>query len=100
MSEPRRHRKWMSFTRAISSTSRKKENFMIRVALFLSALLAGTLSAQVSTSTVTLTVDPTQTLSDLYFLYTQGDISRAFPLMGDAPANTSTQFDISAITAD
>ncbi|HLK20096.1 MAG TPA: hypothetical protein VKT81_14150, partial [Bryobacteraceae bacterium] len=73
---------------------------MIRVALFLSALLAGTLSAQVSTSTVTLTVDPTQTLSDLYFLYAQGDISRAFPLMGDAPANTSTQFDISAITAD
>jgi len=50
------------------------------------------LSAQVSTDTVTVSITPTDTLTDLYFLYAQGDVSRYAPINGNAPAGVMTQF--------
>lgn len=51
-------------------------------------------SAQVSTDTVTVSITPTDTLTDLYFLYAQGDVSRYSPLNGSAPAGVTTQFTV------
>jgi hypothetical protein len=61
---------------------------MSLIVLFSSLIL----SAQVSTDTVTVSITPTDTLTDLYFLYAQGDVSRYSPLNGSAPAGVTTQF--------
>jgi len=62
----------------------------------LGALFTAVLSADtVSTNTVTVTVNPTtSTLTDLYFLYSQGDVSFATPLVGDAPMGVSTTYSV------
>jgi len=52
------------------------------------------LSAQVSTDTVTVSITPTDTLSDMYFLYAQGDVSKFSPLAGTAQAGVTTQFTV------
>ena len=59
--------------------------------LMLSAL---TLRADATTDTVTVSVTPNATLTDLYFLYAQGDISRFESLTGNAPAGVTTTFPI------
>jgi hypothetical protein len=65
------------------------KRFLCLAALFTALLSADT----VSTDIVTVTVSPTSfTLTDLYFLYSQGDVSFATPLNGDAPAGASTSF--------
>jgi hypothetical protein len=60
--------------------------------LLLSAL---TLSADTTTDTVTVSVTPDDSLTNLYFLYAQGDISRYDPLTGNAPADVTTTFALS-----
>jgi len=59
--------------------------------LMLSAL---TLRADATADTVTVSVTPNATLTDLYFLYAQGDISRFESLTGNAPAGVTTTFPI------
>jgi hypothetical protein len=56
------------------------------------ALSGPILRAQVSTDTVTVSITPDDTLTNLYFLYAQGDVSRFSSLAGSAPAGTTTQF--------
>jgi hypothetical protein len=60
--------------------------------LLLSAL---TLSADTTTDTGTVSVTPDDSLTNLYFLYAQGDISRYDPLTGNAPAGVTTTFALS-----
>ena len=59
--------------------------------LLLSAL---TLRGDATTDTVTISVTPNDNLTDLYFLYAQGDISRFDPLTGNAPAGVTTTFPV------
>jgi len=54
------------------------------------ALFSSVISSAQVTNTVTISIDPTATLNDLYFLYAQGDVSRAFALAGTAPAGVTT----------
>ncbi len=51
-------------------------------------------SAQVSTSTVNISITPNDTLTNIYFLYAQGDVSNFSALYGTAPANVTTQFTV------
>ena len=62
--------------------------------LLLSAL---TLRGDTTTDTITVSVTPDDTLSDLYFLYAQGDVSRSVPLVGDAPAGTTNTFAVAPL---
>ncbi len=66
---------------------------ILRISLMalLSALLS---SAQVSTNTLTVSITPNDTLTDLYFLYAQGDVSKFAPLAGTAPAGVTIQFTV------
>jgi hypothetical protein len=59
--------------------------------LLLSAL---TLRGDATTNVVTVSVTPDDTLSDLYFLYAQGDVARFTTLAGNAPAGVTTTFPI------
>jgi hypothetical protein len=66
---------------------------ILRISLMalLSALLS---SAQVSTNTLTVSITPNDTLTDLYFLYAQGDVSNFSALAGTAAADVTTQFTV------
>jgi hypothetical protein len=59
--------------------------------LLLSALA---LRGDATTDTVTVSITPNDTLSDLYFLYAQGDVSRFGPLTGTAPAGVTSTFPV------
>jgi hypothetical protein len=60
------------------------------VALFSTAAL----NADVVTDTIDVSVTPVDTLTNLFFLYAQGDVSRGFELIGSAPANVTTTFSV------
>lgn len=62
------------------------------VLLLLSTL---TLRGDATTDTLTVSVTPDDNLTDLYFLYAQGDISRYDPLTGNAPAGVTTTYALS-----
>jgi hypothetical protein len=71
---------------------------LLQRASFVALLFAAGLSAQNSGNldeTIVLSVTPSEDLTNLYFLYAQGDISRFFQLPTSAGANMTTNFDIS-----
>lgn len=57
-------------------------------------LCAPALRGDATTDTVTVSVTPNDDLTDIYFLYAQGDISRFEFLPGNAPAGLTTTFPI------
>jgi hypothetical protein len=66
---------------------------MLVCAASIALLSAVVLSADV-TDTIDIAVTPNDTLTNLFLLYSQGDVSRGFEISGSAPANVTTTFTV------